>query len=168
MGLATAVLFAVPAMAAVQLKTLAGNTATENTSPFSNGDGAIIQGSTTSPLGTAIDHRLNFSTTANLLANVTATPNTLKPQFDITGLSYQIFDAATNTAVSGLVAASNLLTFAATAGTSYYVKFTGAVGGSLGGNYTGNVAFTPIPGALLLLGPALAGLGFVGYRRSRA
>jgi hypothetical protein len=86
--------------------------------------------------------------------------------FDIAGLSYQVFDATTTAAVSGLAAASSLLTFVAHAGTEYFVQFTGTATGAAGGNYTANISFvTPVPAAVLLLAPALAGLGLMARRR---
>ena len=51
------------------------------------------------------------------------------------------------------------------AGESYRLAITGNVSGF--GNYDVKVGITPVPGAMLLLGPALAGLGFMGFRRSQ-
>lgn len=36
-----------------------------------------------------------------------------------------------------------------------------------GGSYSATVTITPIPGAVLLLGPALAGMGYMGWRKKQ-
>ena len=60
---------------------------------------------------------------------------------------------------SGLLAAAD-----------YLISVSGNVLGSDGGLYkiTVAAATTPIPGALLLFGTALGGMGFVGFRRRRS
>jgi hypothetical protein len=171
MALAIGTVFAVPAWAAVDLAVLSGSTAVATLDqPLSIGDGGIIFGSSTDS-GANLNHRVFFAVAENATANISATPNELSAGgttwFDVDGLTYQVFDANTNAAVSGVVATANVLSFAALAGGAYYVDFDGIVSGTLGGNYTGNIALTPIPGAILLLGPALAGLGYVGYRRKQ-
>jgi hypothetical protein len=160
-----AALFAVPATAAVDVVTLDGAGAVGSAdNALAVGDGIITFGHQADG---SLTQQLNFATQDAGTVVVSATANTLQSFFDISGLSYEAFDASTNTSL-GSAAASSVLSFAASAGQAFYVVFSGNVTGSLGGNYTGNVALTPIPGALLLLGPALAGLGFVGYRRKQA
>ena len=61
--------------------------------------------------------------------------------------------------------APDLLVATLMAGLDYTLRITGRTNGRLGGNYKVDLAVTPVPGALLLLGPALAGLGYVGIRR---
>jgi hypothetical protein len=162
--LAFASLLALPAMAAVQTVTLSGAADAKSLSPLSLGDGAVVFGS--APKGT-MTHVVFFETAKAGTAQISATPNSLGSIFDLSGLAYTVFDAATN-AVVGSASASSILSFAAAAGGDYFVVFAGNASGQLGGNYTGNVALTPIPGAVLLLGPALAGLGYVGYRRRQS
>jgi len=50
---------------------------------------------------------------------------------------------------------------------SYYLQLSGIGGGTSG--YGGNLAVTavPIPGALLLFGSGLAGLGWLGFKRNK-
>jgi hypothetical protein len=70
---------------------------------------------------------------------------------------------------SAFTAAPGVITGALLAGpNANTLVITGLTTGSIGGNYKADIAVTPIPGAILLLGPALAGLGYVGYRRRSA
>jgi len=160
------------AEAAVQIVTVNGTNASATyDSSFNVGDGGIVFGSKVN--SGAFTHEVYFTVDTNAVGGVTSTPNTLQlgslVLFDVLGLTYQVFDAGTNAAVSGIGTASSLLTFASTAGADYFVRFLGTATGALGGNYTANLSFavTPIPGAILLIAPALAGLGFAGYRRRR-
>jgi hypothetical protein len=75
-----------------------------------------------------------------------------------------------NTVAAGPV----MLAIAST--TAQYVRFfyglNGTTNNSPGGLrasrvYVQNVAATPIPGAILLFGSALGGMGFIGYRRKK-
>jgi hypothetical protein len=60
---------------------------------------------------------------------------------------------------------SSALSFAGlTPGESYKIVFSGTIFAEAA-NYDFKMAVTPIPAAALLLAPALAGLGYAGYRR---
>lgn len=63
----------------------------------------------------------------------------------------------------GIIAA-----FAALDAGSYLVRTTGYFLGSGDASIGGNIALTPIPGAVVLFGSALAGLGLVASRRRKA
>ena len=161
--LAVAALAAVPALAAVQTVNLSGVSAIGSLNPLSLGDGANVFGS--SDQSGTFQHFVTFSTAKAGTVSIGATPNnSVAPLFDLGGLTYTVLDLGNNSIV-GSAFASDILTFAATAGGNYVLALAGNVKGLIGGNYAGAVALTPIPGALLLLGPALAGLGYVGVRR---
>ena len=158
------------AQAAVQVVSVSGAVASATfDNAFNVGDGGIITGLRVGP--GAFTHDVYFDVATGTGGGVTGTPNTLQigstTIFDVTGLTYQVFDAVTNLAITGVQSASSLLTFAAGPGGSYFVQFAGVASGLMGGNYTANIAITPIPAAVLLMAPALAGLGFAGYRRRK-
>jgi hypothetical protein len=167
-ALAAGLAIGASAEAAVQVVAVNGaNAAATFDDALAVGDAGIISGSR---IGTGgFTHSVFFDVSSGTGGGVTATPNNLTigtiEFFGISGLSYQVFDAVTATAITGVQAASSLLTFAAAAGGSYYVTFTGTATGIAGGNYAANIAITPIPAAILLLAPAVAGLGLVAYRR---
>lgn len=164
--MAVAALAAVPAVAAVQTVTLSGVADIDSLTPLSLGDGANVFGS--SDKSGTFQHFVTFTTAQAGKVTIGATPNnSIAPLFDIGGLTYTVIDTGSNSIV-GTALASGILSFAASAGGSYILALAGNVKGLIGGNYAGGVALTPIPGAVLLLGPALAGLGFVGFRRRQA
>jgi choice-of-anchor C domain-containing protein len=76
--------------------------------------------------------------------------------FDTTGKSKSDMGWATKTYIFIASATTDTLTFLSLAGTSF---------GPALDNVT--IAATPIPGAILLFGSALGGMGFLGYRRKK-
>lgn len=90
-------------------------------------------------------------------------------------LSYALFDAADTLLADdvgpvfpGNGTVSSSLVFAGlTAGATYTIKIAGTIFGDAAA-YQVAISITPIPAALLMLAPALAGLGYVGYRRRKA
>ena len=111
--------------------------------------------------GTAFEHTVLFDVfnfTPNQKAVVSGSAVSLGSIVGIDNLTYSVNGSAPVAAMADLgplaiMGAGNTLTI------------TGITSGTAGGDYKVDVALTPIPGAMLLLGPALAGLGYVGYRR---
>ena len=94
--------------------------------------------------------------------------------FNIDNLTLAITDAVGSFVHRGPVAVGPtgaLLVINGLAGGNYAVRVTGDVTGSLGGSYTGSIYtnVVPIPGAVFLFAPALAGLaGLKRFRRKDA
>lgn len=95
-------------------------------------------------------------------ANVAGAKVTVGDLVDIRNLGYQVLG------ITDLVMAPDLLVTSLMAGFDYTLRITGTTGGRLGGNYKVDIAITPVPAAVMLLGPALAGLGIAGLRRRPA
>jgi hypothetical protein len=157
--------------AAVQTVSAAGRNASATLDDIlSLGDSGILTGAVTTT--SLFQHDFFFEVATTGTGGVTGTPNTLilsgKTVADVTNLQYQVFDRGTITSITGLAHASDLLTFATLAGGNYFVRFTGFASGSGGGNYTANIGITPIPGAIALFVPALAGLGYMRRRQISA
>jgi choice-of-anchor C domain-containing protein len=76
--------------------------------------------------------------------------------FDTTGASRSAMGWVTHTFVFVATATTDTLAFLSSTGTSF---------GPALDNVT--IAATPIPGAILLFGSALGGMGFLGYRRKK-
>jgi choice-of-anchor C domain-containing protein len=104
--------------------------------------------------------------------NIAATPGygtqTVDVSFGSTSQSYSLTDTGS---LSSMNWAVRTIVFVADATGTALLKFAGTSNG--GNNAAGmaldnvTIAATPIPGAILLFGSALGGLGFLGYRRKR-
>jgi choice-of-anchor C domain-containing protein len=104
--------------------------------------------------------------------NIAATPGygtqTVDVSFGSTSQSYSLTDTGS---LSSMNWAVRTIVFVADATGTALLKFAGTSNG--GNNAAGmaldnvTIAATPIPGAILLFGSALSGLGFLGYRRKR-
>jgi choice-of-anchor C domain-containing protein len=104
--------------------------------------------------------------------NIAATPGygtqTVDVSFGSTSQSYSLTDTGS---LSNMNWAVRTIVFVADATGTALLKFAGTSNG--GNNAAGmaldnvTIAATPIPGAILLFGSALGGMGFLGYRRKK-
>jgi hypothetical protein len=78
---------------------------------------------------------------------------------------YSFNTAGHSTAAMGWVAQTFIFVATAATETLTFLSLTPGSGGPALDNVT--IAATPIPGAILLFGSALGGMGFLGYRRKR-
>jgi hypothetical protein len=137
-------------------------------SALGNGDGLSITGQI--PATGALTNSVTFTLADNTGVDTRGIAFDFGP-FSIKNFGLELFDSSNSSlgsaVISSLAGASfgTLHVVGLLAGESYRLAITGNVSGF--GNYDVKVGITPVPGALLLLGPALAGLGFVGYRRSQ-
>jgi choice-of-anchor C domain-containing protein len=93
-------------------------------------------------------------TTKSLAVTVGGAPGVFP--FDTTGNSLSSMGWTTSTFVFIATATTQTLTFLSLNGTSFGPALDNV-----------SIAATPIPGALLLFGSALGGMGFLGYRRKK-
>ena len=151
-----------PVVAAVQTLDLSG-ASDSGTFAADLAIGGIGEVNGSRSTGGVFEHRAAFMLASGNGGNVAASVSL----GSLLGLEYQVFDATTSLAITASAAAPNLLVFAASPGGSYFVQFTG-IAGTSGGSYAASITITPIPGAILLMVPALAGLGMLARRRRTA
>jgi hypothetical protein len=136
--------------------------------PLNMGDGLSITGQI--PATGALSNSTTFTLANNTGVQTRGIAFDFGP-FSIKNFGFELFDSSNTSLGSAVLTSLPGASFGTldvpglTAGAAYRLAITGNVTGF--GNYDGKLSVTPIPGAMLLLGPALAGLGFVGYRRSQ-
>jgi hypothetical protein len=87
--------------------------------------------------------------------------------FNVASLTYKLYSNA-SLSMASLMQTGTSLSLAHLAAGTYFLKISGSTWfGSYATKVTANIAATPIPASLLMLGTALGGLGFAGYRRRK-
>jgi hypothetical protein len=134
------------------------------------GDGSAVASVTSNPLPTSTGSIKNILPSISVsLDNVSGSLSGLN-DFEYSNANTPILKALTYTAVPGsatLLAADGV---SLSAGQEYAFVVQGTATGSKGGQYSGSafVSPVPLPGAIMLFGSGLAGLGVAAARRRKA